>query len=480
MNQLIIFCSLLLSLFATKVYSNEKYLFLLGGGGEPAGNQTIFDEDVKIMSEFVKTSDWKSVALFDGGHKGTEDLVNSTFKNKSKEFSKKNMDELLNKLTQDIIKGKIKKNDQLLIAISNHGWPKELTEKSHSLSLTKDEKYSMDKFSSLVKLADKKGIKLAFIDSSCYSGATQYFKNISSSLCAISVTGPDKLSQGSVMWKKIFTKTAQSGKNLEELYLDGVRTEFASNFPMISTKEGEIATGKLQEIITPYFYSNLISAIDAINYGATDLGYNEPGLDLFIKSNNDCVSCFIEKQDKNFKVLIDQLNGLSKVVKDEVNLEKLIIQLREYNEYLKDYYRIRKGYFEAKEEIIKIIKKDFSEYENKIQPHDVLIDNFEVITENIKHQQLMSETDEDKKSWDEAEKWLSNLKTIQSQIKSKLSINSQKKLNALKAFYQDDKMKKSEEYAYEIRNNIRDIYANSYDESIDKLKKTNPCRDFKL
>ncbi len=216
MNQMMIFCSIFLSLFATNAIANDKYLFLLGGSGEPAGDQTIFDEDVKIMSNFVENSNWKSEALFDGGHKGTEDLVNSTFKNHSKEFSKKNIDDLLKKLILDINTGKIKKDDQLLIAISNHGWPKEPTEKSHSLSLTKDEKYSMDNFSSLAKLADKKGIKLAFIDSSCYSGATQYFKNISSNVCAISVTGPDKLSQGSVMWKKFFTNTAHSDKNLEE------------------------------------------------------------------------------------------------------------------------------------------------------------------------------------------------------------------------------------------------------------------------
>ncbi len=249
---------------------------------------------------------------------------------------------------------------------------------------------------------------------------------------------------------------------------------------MISTKESEIAAGKLQELITPYLYSNHVDAIDALNYGVTDLGYKDPGLDLFIKLNDDCVSCFVEKQDKNFKVLVDQLNSLSKVAKDQVNIKNLITLLREYNEYLKDYYRIRKGYISAKNEITKIIKKDFPDYEKKIQPFDILIDDFDVVSKNIKFQQSIAKTDEDKKNWEESEKWLNNLKTVQSQIKSKLSVDSQEKLNVLKLFYDNDKINKSEDYAFEIRNTIRDIYTNSYEEVMEKSKKTNTCRDFKL
>ena len=64
-----------LSINSPLIFPNEKHLYILGGGGDPAGDTTIFDTDLKNMSKFANKSDWKTTISFNGGHKNTEKII---------------------------------------------------------------------------------------------------------------------------------------------------------------------------------------------------------------------------------------------------------------------------------------------------------------------------------------------------------------------------------------------------------------------
>lgn len=55
----------------------SKQFYFLGGGGEPQGDTTIFDGEVKRVGSFINSSGWNSTVSFNGGHAKTEDLIKS-------------------------------------------------------------------------------------------------------------------------------------------------------------------------------------------------------------------------------------------------------------------------------------------------------------------------------------------------------------------------------------------------------------------
>ncbi len=94
-------------IFSTSIMGNEKQLYILGGGGEPVGDETIFDSSLKDLSNFVKSSDWKTTISFNGGHSKTEKIIKNNFKKgiNGGDFVKLNYDVILKDIEDKLLKG---------------------------------------------------------------------------------------------------------------------------------------------------------------------------------------------------------------------------------------------------------------------------------------------------------------------------------------------------------------------------------------
>ncbi|MGZ3808672.1 MAG: hypothetical protein ACXVCE_11345, partial [Bacteriovorax sp.] len=191
---MLLFCSVSVS------YAGDKQLYFFGGGGEPKGNTTIFDGHVKVLSRFInaKGSSWKASQSFNGGHNVTEKIIKSKLQkarslgNFTESNFSKAMSDLENKLSS------LKSGDQLLLIMDTHGAMNTPNEKSHSVSLSATaaldlktlsgaKTVSMDEFEKLFTIASSKGVKLALLDLSCFSGNTLKISN--KNTCVISATG---------------------------------------------------------------------------------------------------------------------------------------------------------------------------------------------------------------------------------------------------------------------------------------------------
>ena len=53
----------------------ENHLLLIGGGGEPEGDGTIFDTNLYILGSNLKNLKWNYEISFNGGHKKTEEII---------------------------------------------------------------------------------------------------------------------------------------------------------------------------------------------------------------------------------------------------------------------------------------------------------------------------------------------------------------------------------------------------------------------
>jgi hypothetical protein len=173
-------------------YSGEKQLYFFGGGGEPEGPTTIFDKDINILSRFSnnKSTTWKTNYSFNGGHKKTEAQLRSKLgkANTLGRFDEANFQQAINDLENKLESGKLKSGDQLILIIDTHGTKNSSEEKTHLISLSPSEstklktsseakKISIDKLEKISNLAAKKGVKLALVDLSCFSGSTLKIAN---------------------------------------------------------------------------------------------------------------------------------------------------------------------------------------------------------------------------------------------------------------------------------------------------------------
>ncbi len=161
-------------------YSREvkNQFYFLGGGGEPKGETTIFDNDVKLISGFINSPGWETTVSFNGGHKKTEDIISTKLPNvkNAGPFVEANYNKLIKEMTDKISDGTLASGDQLMISIDTHGGRKG-KEITHKISLSGSAATNLntlagattvdlDKLQVLIDLAAAKGVKLAVIDMS--------------------------------------------------------------------------------------------------------------------------------------------------------------------------------------------------------------------------------------------------------------------------------------------------------------------------
>lgn len=258
--------SLLLLMLSTSALAGSKHVMIMGGGGEPERKYTIFDRELTNFKDFVKkNSDWKASTTYNGGHSDTEKILSDGLvKGPVIPFTEKSYDQMLKDYETKILKGEIKKGDQLLVYISSHGAAKKEGDKTHQISvkgqaatdlttLEGSKTVSLDKLQGLIDLAKKHDVKLGVLDFSCHSGNTLALANPET--CIIASSAPDNFGwAGPNTFSDRFTKAMAPGKSLEELFLHAFVDRGETAFPMISTSVGKELQDELYELMSPYLY----------------------------------------------------------------------------------------------------------------------------------------------------------------------------------------------------------------------------------
>ena len=69
------FLMLITLLASIQLVYAENHLLIIGGGGEPEGDTTIFDGDINDLGQNLKNLKWNTEISFNGGHKNTEKII---------------------------------------------------------------------------------------------------------------------------------------------------------------------------------------------------------------------------------------------------------------------------------------------------------------------------------------------------------------------------------------------------------------------
>ncbi len=478
-------------LFFSKVSANEKHLYVLGGGGEPTGTTTMFDRNMENLGSFVGHSDWKAAVIFNGGHSDTESLLKSNFKKASRwsPFNEEGFKDSLSEITKKLNEGTLKKNDQLMLIVDTHGVEGgQNGQRSHDIVLSNKvgaqgtQTFSMDRLKPIMDLAHQKGVKLAIIDNSCYSGNTQALND--KQTCLISSAGSAHPAFGggqkifffnySTHFSGKFYDKMKSGKNLEEVYLNARKSSDNPDFPMISTPEGQVAEAELYELITPYLYFNYKNKNDF------DSMYNRKKIDQ--------ISC--QHQD-DYKKLQNFIAKQSAVLKD-LDTKPLKQALEDYRNYQIKYEEALKAANKAEAEIKKILEDNYGAQKDLWkgdEPMAFLSANYEgsnSVFRRVLENSRPKEIDGRKNMQALIDLNLAKIK-IRDGIAAKLSPEAHGKLQALQYIVHTDEETFSR--ANKVGLEAKKLYDELYKKNTEERKRSaalkgeidsNPCRDFKL
>lgn len=470
-------------------YSAKKEMYFLGGGGEPVGDTTIFDYNVKRMGNFTKNSDWQTSVSFNGGHKKTEAIIKSEMSNARDlgSFTKDNYAKALAEMIAKIESGELKAGDQLLVNIDTHGAEKSQDDKTHKVAFSDStasdlvtlagaQTTNLDGLEKLAQVASEKGVKLAIVDLSCFSGN---LLNIDSEkTCMISATGKNQFGyEGTqdygifdrpISFSGKFLKSFKKGKNLEELFLKAREGTPNPDFPMISTSEGRAINDHIYNMISSY------------------LNYNDSNTFLFSRNYNpkDFAKqlCMGEQNYQKLNGLLKQYEDMM-AVSDKVQSQeflKLRKALEKYRQYQLGFEQVQGKIFEVGLEVNKILKDNFSGDEDlwKHYSGSVLLNaNYD---QALKFNEFMVEHSLGSQKED-FEKSLQNLKKIieiSKFVKDHLSEDSNLKLKRIVESSVNSQVV-TREMAEEVGLEARKVYDNLYKMQKNKYKE-NPCRDFVL
>lgn len=218
-------------------WAQKKEALFLGGGGEPAGTSTIFDPALENFADFSLRTNWKMNVLFDGGHSESEKTASLVTGGKNKSATVQNLNNEINSYIQRMQSGDLKAGDQLLVQVASHGATNKPGQSSHSVAAL-DGDFDLDSLKKLRDLAEKKGVKLAILDYSCYSGSS--IGLATDKTCVMSVATPDNLgyaSSGSEI-----SKNLKPGENLEDVFIKSRTSQLGNpGLPQISTEAGRKA-----------------------------------------------------------------------------------------------------------------------------------------------------------------------------------------------------------------------------------------------
>jgi hypothetical protein len=481
---------------ASQEVSKEFYYF--GGGGEPEGDSTIFDNELTPIGKFINSSDWKSTISFNGGHAKTEKLIKKKMSKAQNigSFTKANYNKLIDEMILKIQSGKLKKGDQLMVSINSHGSMNN-GEKTHliassgkaatnMLSLSGSEAVNLDRLEEVINLASEKGVKLAIIDQSCFSGNLLNIKN--DKVCLISATGKDQFSYSKAPTNQLyldylisseentftrkFNKQLKKGRNLEDIFLMARSDGIHADFPMISTSEGRTINDMIYDLIVPYLHYNG----EAINTSIDNLQRS------YLKNDNiPQYACTLEN---NYNILQDLLLQYEQIEKiNDISLGNEFLDLRyalaKYRDYQKNYADLLNQRVQLESKIISIVLEDYAQdkdlWENSTAISLLDFDMTEMIhfMEELKKNEGSSYPKESAR----ALSIYKRRQKISDGIKLKLGSSYPKNIDHLIRFNPLDSQ--SITLAQNVSVAARKVYTSLY-KKMKNNKDSNPCRDFVL
>lgn len=480
---------LLMALTAVGTLHAKKYMTFMGGGGEPQGNDTIFDLQVKSMGEFDAKADWETQISFNGGHSETETLLVKGFRKKgiiNTPFTEDSYNKIIQDYEDKINSGAIVKGDQLLLVISTHGAKKKTDkELTHDISVSGaaiqnydtaegSSVVSLDKLKNLTTLAESKGIKLGIVDLSCHSGSTIPLHN--SSTCVISATGPNHYGyagNGPSTYTNAFISSMKKGKSLEATFLDARREFTDLSFPMISTPAGLELNSLLYDPLTPYLYSY------------------DPKHDKFSAYIKEQVlkgdACEMPQEHNELLSLISQFQIVKKYSKD---IEYYSSDARKFQDTVKKYYayldKLRRDYSKLKVPDKNGPKEKFCEVteEKDIKSEscweytlDEILSFKADVMKNYYEKKLPGLTGHERQSTQAALNNTFKIANRQAQLMKENPDYAKRKV-----FFNDipDLEKESYRLAQEVALYAKPFYRFSYLNKAAADRKPNPCKDFIL
>lgn len=444
-----------------------KYIGYLGGSGDPPGITTLFDAKLAPFGKYASQSEAQVRIAFDGGHSMTEENVRRGFPGVPRQdFSKESYEAMIARYEADIRNGTIKSGDQLLVVVDSHGAKRSPPHKTHTITtgrgsavdlngLKGSETVSLDRLTTLTRLAEERGIKLGIIDFSCHSGASLPLAN--SKTCVIAASGPESFAYGGTnqtIFSNRLANAVAPGKNLEQIFLDARVGSKDLGFPMISTPEGQRVQNELYPALMKY-----------INHFDTKSDKFNPDIIESVKENK----CEQENADvERILALTRQIES----VNSGTSLEAFRTALTAYRDYRKSIQDelLRMGVGRISE------KRQICASDGHCQSLTVdLIMGF-ATDENLRHAQKKlreAVTPADKR---EAAKWVSyfeNAKLVQGQVRREFpELNNYE--NYVKSL--PEVQRKTTELANKVSVESRKIYSALYRQST----QSNPCRDFVL
>lgn len=376
---LILFHFLILNVSVGHSKDVKKHFYFVGGGGEPAGDKTQFDESLKRIGTLSTNPGWKVNVSFNGGHKNTESIISDKFK-KGKNFgafTKVNYNKVIDDMISKIKSKELGVKDQLMLVIETHGAERNSSvEKTHSIALSGGEvtdykkldgveTVNLDRLQELVNLAAKNGVKLAIADMSCFSGNLLNIKH--ENVCMISASGPNHYGySGAFGFASKFYDQLKAGNNLESAFLNSRYIGSDPDFPMISTDEGQAVDSIIYKALSPYLIYNDDKTTDfTLKYDLEDMN----------KFKSEV--CTYDKNHKDLMNLIGQVKDVYKITDTVANekIKSLKTALTNYRNFQKKYESVLRSKFELENEIKGILQKDFSDKESawqKYSPIDFL------------------------------------------------------------------------------------------------------------
>lgn len=335
----------------------KTHMMVLGGSGEPAGKQTHFDDSLSQIGNYyqskLKKGEMGQASIsFDGGHSDTDAIRSSQFPNagKKQDFTNENLKQEISRFKKMLSEGReIKKGDQLLIYINSHGAAKG-NEKTHSIAIgsksvknldTLDgaETTNLDQLEELKKIAKEKGVKLGIVDLSCHAGNTQNLAD--DNTCVVSGTGRNHYSY-TTGFSGNFSKNIQPGENLESAFLKTRKAGFDADFPVISTREGQLIENQIYDLLSPYLNYRLDASADKLtaellkaagdsqNLCEKNRDFKE--LDKFLSDVDKITSVTTKKYLLSSKESIINFEDLKKTLRDYKKVQdKLTLQLKAMN-----------------------------------------------------------------------------------------------------------------------------------------------------
>lgn len=481
MKKTILATSLLLNLSPLLA---ANHFLVIGGGGEPMGQKTIFDDSLVKLSEFKKkVPDYKTKISFNGGHPNTESIISQNFRPEeivSPTFNRQSLTSSIDDYVSQMKSGKIKSGDQLLIFIDSHGAEKKEGEETHEIAEGKSpiknystgggRAVSLDELKVLTQLAKEKGIKLGIMDFSCFSGETLALRN--ENTCVITSSGPKHYSYTGYdsLFNARFLSAMTPGKSLEDVYLS-VRDDIEDpGFPMISTPVGMDIQNEMYKVFTPYFYY-----FDSIGDKL------KPHLE---KNANESALCTDEENFELIKKIIDKAveqSGLG-----AYDASRLRQNLEEYKEYQKDIKQklIANGQqlLDTNEEFChtyQVVSKGKKKNEN----YCISYNWKQLIT--INYDDIISYFQK-RLSYSKGQEYQENLAQLEVMKKAKArSLEVKAKNPSIKDvndIYKelDDKESKSYMMTYNIAIDTHKLYTSLYQAKAKADERPNPCKDFKL